>query len=549
MRSHPTAPSRGIHASSRTRRAARALFAALTPFALTVGALGTTGEASRGLATPRPYWIALAPKALPKGGVLPRHTELTDRALLRRARMRSAGGLVDARDLPIDPARVEAILACGADYRTRSRWLNGISVEADAEELARIMRLPFVAGAWPLHATRAEDDPEPAPIDGGIAGGDYGFMDAQLMQIDVPSMHARGFHGEGMVIGILDTGFNRVHEAFHSAEHPIDVIAEWDVINDDANTGIEEGDPANQHNHGTWILGTLAAYRPGEAVGSAYAASFVLAKTEFVPTETAVEEDYYVAGLEFIEAQGADLATSSLGYIDWYTPEQLDGLTAITTQAVNIATANGLVCVTAAGNSGNDADPATQRLIAPADAFDVITCGAVALDGSIAGFSSDGPSADGRVKPEVLANGVSVASVHSTNAGGYQALSGTSLSTPLVAGSIALIMQARAEYGVADVRSALFETAGDFAANGTHDPAFVRGYGVISARAAAMRDRAAEDFNLDGAVDARDLAAVLASWGPCADPDPATGLCVCDLNGDGAVDAADLAQVLARWGM
>ena len=496
----------------------------------------------------RAVWVALADKPLPKGGVRPEHTPLTKRALDRRARLRLEQGLVDGRDLPIDPARVAAILATGADYRAQSRWLNGVSVEATDAEIDAILRLPFVSALWPLRASREPMPPSPAALEGGVAGGSYGFMDAQLMQIDVPSMHARGFHGEGMVIGVLDTGFHRVHEAFHSAKHPLSVLAEWDFVDQDASTGIDPGDPGDQHHHGTWILGTLAAYQPGAAVGAAYRAQFVLAKTEVVSTETVVEEDYYAAGLEFIEAQGADLATSSLGYIDWYTPAQLDGLTAITTRAVNIATANGLVCLTAAGNSGNDADPATLRIIAPADAFDVIACGATDASGATAWFSSDGPSADGRVKPEVLARGVAVASVHSSNATGYQSVSGTSLSTPLVAGATALLMQARPELTVSGVRAALMGTASDFVQNGAADPAFVRGYGVISALRAARTNRAAEDTNLDGAVDAQDIAALLSQWGSCIDPDPLTGACICDFNADGAIDAADLARLLSAWG-
>ena len=504
------------------------------------------------------YWIGFTDKPTPREArgangapkhIAPEDTPLTERALERRRRMRQAPGLVDARDLPVDPARVAAVRASGADYRTESRWLNGVSVDATEEELRRILRLPFVREAWPLRASRGERlDAQPLGGDGGVAGTGYGFTAAQLLQIDVPSMHARGLRGEGMVIGVLDTGFHRGHAAFQSAEHPLQVLAEWDFIDQDASTGIDADDPAGQHDHGTWILGTLAAYRPGEAIGAAYAAQFVLAKTEVVASETVVEEDYYVAGLEFIEAQGADIATSSLGYIDWYTPAQLDGLTAITTRAVNIATQNGLVCVTAAGNSGNDANPATQRLIAPADAFDVITCGAVNVNGTTAGFSSDGPTADGRLKPEVMACGVAVATVHSTNASGYQAVSGTSLSTPLVAGAAALVLQARRDHTVASLRTALFSTAGDFMENAMPDPLFVRGYGVISAFDAARQNRAAEDVNLDGAVDARDIAALLSSWGPGADPDPATGVCACDFTGDGAVDAADLAALLSHWG-
>lgn len=503
---------------------------------------GASGEA------PVAAWIELAPKELPSRPLLASDTPLTPRAIERRARLRTEPGLVDARDYPISRDRIEAIRETGAHIRTVSRWLNAVSVEASRAQLGRIATLACVEGIRPLRPSRRIDAVEGPLPEGGLAATDYGLTAAQLLQMGVPSMHLRGFHGEGMVIGILDTGFHRVHEAFHSTEHPLEVIAEWDFVSDDSNTDIEAGDDGNQHKHGTWILGTIASYLPGTLVGSAYAAQFVLAKTEDIASETPIEEDYYAAGLEFIEAQGADLATSSLGYFDWYTPEDFDGVSAITTQAVNIATANGLVCLTAAGNGGHDGDPATLHLGAPADAFEVITCGAVDGDGIIAGFSSDGPTADGRVKPEVLARGVGTVSVHSTDATGASAVSGTSLSTPLVAGATALLMQARGDLGVSGIRAALMATASRSASGAGADPLFVEGYGVISVLAAASTGRAAEDLDLDGTVGGADLSLMLLSWGACADPDPATGECPADFDGDGAVGPEDLARMLGAWG-
>jgi subtilisin family serine protease len=519
-----------------------------------VPAAGAKTAASTRASTPdatrQAWWIELAPKDQPKGGVRPADTVLTERALARRALRRTLPGLVDASDLPIAPARVSAIRATGATVRTESRWLNAVSVLANDAELRAIMRLPFVASVRPLRASQRVEAPEaPLPgLEGGVAAIDYGYATQQLSMIGIPSMHTRGYRGEGMVIGILDTGFHRVHEAFHSTEHPLQVIAEHDFVKNDGNTDIQSGDDGWQHAHGTWILGTLAAYKPGGVVGSAFNASFVLAKTEDVTSETSVEEDYYVAGLEFIEAHGADLATSSLGYIDWYTPEMLDGNTAITTRGVNAATANGLVCITAAGNEGHDANPTTLHIIAPADAPNVITCGAANSDGSIAGFSSDGPSADGRVKPEVLARGVATATVASTNPTGVSALSGTSLSTPIVAGVAALVLEARGEFGVTEMRNALCTTASDFVSTGTTDPLFARGYGIVSAIRAAGSGRSAADLNLDGSVDAADLTILLGSWGPCVEPELSLGACAGDINASGATDAEDLAALLAAWG-
>ncbi len=488
---------------------------------------------------PTPVWVTFVDKPAARGAIDPSMTPLTQRALDRRAKRRSEPGLVDARDLPVEARYVSAVLSTGVRLREESRWLNAVSIEASPAALKAIRSMPFVRSVQPVRVGHSEPTSETPLL--GTADATYGASDAQVAQMDLVRLHNRGFHGEGMVIGILDTGFHREHEAFFSPEHPLQVVAEWDFLNNDPNTDIEEGDDPNQHRHGTWILGTLASYLPGELVGTAYGASYVLCKTEDVTSETPIEEDHYVAGLEFIEAHGADLATSSLGYIDWYTQADLDGATAVTTIAVNTATANGLVCCTAAGNEGHDDDPATSTIIAPADAFEVLTCGAVDGGGVIADFSSSGPTADGRIKPEILARGVATATINSTQSTGLSAVSGTSLSTPLIAGASACILQARPDLSVKKLRGALLATASE---GSTPDPLFVRGYGILQADVAASLGRVAGDINLDGHVNASDLAILLGAWGGCSPCET----CVSDLNGDCAVDAADLAILLGNWG-
>ena len=347
-----------------------------------------------------------------------------------------------------------------------------------------------------------------------------------------------------MVIGVLDTGFNRVHEAFNNPARPLRVIAEWDFINNDGNTGIQAGDNSEQHKHGTWILGTMGAYLPGSMVGAAYDAEFILCKTEDVPTETPIEEDYYVAGLEFIESHGGDVATSSLGYIDWYTQADLNGNTAVTTVAVNVATANGVVCCTAAGNAGHDADPTTSTIGAPADAYNVITCGAVNVTGGIIGFSSSGPTADGRLKPELMACGLSTVTVNSTSVTGLSGVSGTSLSTPLIAAAAACILQARSDYGVAEIREALFATASRSDAAGLHpDPLFIEGHGIMRAYEAAARGLRTADLNWDGLVTGIDLGLMLGQWGQTGVPGSVFG----DVTLDGVVGGADVGAMLGQW--
>ncbi|MCE9620140.1 MAG: S8 family serine peptidase [Planctomycetes bacterium] len=475
-------------------------------------------------------------------------TAITDLAIERRAHRRTLPGLVDVRDVPVPTEFTDAVAATGATIRVTSRWLNAVSAMATPAQVAALKQLPGVLRVEGVRRGRSigqdECDSLTAAPEFQRFGSDfYGNAATQTDQIDLRNLHNAGYRGAGIVIGVLDCGFNRVHEAFHSAEHPLQVIAEWDFVKNDGNTGIEAGDYSEQHKHGTWILGTMAAYMPNQLVGTAYEAKFVLAKTEKVDTETSIEEDWYVGGLEFVEAHGADLATSSLGYIDWYSQDDMDGHTAVTTIAVNQATANGLICLTAAGNEGHDADPATNTLIAPADALQVISCGAVYDTGAIAEFSSSGPTFDGRVKPEILAMGVQTATINSTAATGFSAVSGTSLSTPVLAGAVACMLQARPDFTVDSIRQALFATATQSDEFGLHpDPLFVTGYGIAQAyKASQYAPPCPSDLDGSGEVDGGDIGLVLLDFGPCPG-------CSTDLDGSGEVDGGDIGLVLLSFG-
>jgi hypothetical protein len=521
--------------------------------------------------------------------------QLSQRAVARRA-LRGAQSLrgrdlVTERDIPVAAAYVQRVRETGAEICVTSRWLNAVSVRATPDQLVRVAALSFVDRMQPVARWRHEVEeigwPDERPTKTADAPRQldafYGRSFDQLAQMRLDALHAQGHTGSGIAIGVLDTGFARWHEAFNHPGHTLQVLAEWDFVSNDANAGYDPNDPVlpinqYQHSHGTFILGLLAAYKPGELVGAAYDAVYILAKTEDIAGEYPAEEDLYVAGLEFVEMHGADLATSSLGYTQWYDYADMDGVTAVTSIAVNIATSNGLICCTASGNGGRDQDE--PSLIAPSDAFDVISVGAVNPADVLTDFSSGGPTADGRLKPEVLARGESASSVHDIDTNAYnETLEGTSISTPLVAGAVACMLQAHPTWGVAQVRQNLFETAQDFVFNGVPDPFSHRGYGVIDAysaaqdcdgngladlidiRTGALHDcngntladecEAGGDFNGDGALTLADMPGLInCVSGPCTQPpcaSPLYGDPCCrlgDLDADGDVDLADFAQ----WG-
>lgn len=415
--------------------------------------------------------------------------ELSPRARLRRQRGRWAEGrLVAAGDLPLAADHLRQARATGAQLRRQSRWLNAASFDATPEQVARLAALPCVRKLDLVARLRRSPLPEPAwtPLPEAAPGRPdkaaestaaidsalYGASLGALAQINVLPVHAEGYHGEGLLIGMLDTGFKTTHEAL---DH-IPVLARWDFLNDDPVVENELGDATNQHNHGTFTLSALAGYSAWELVGPAHAATFVLAKTEDAVNEVPIEEDYWVAGLEWLDTFGVDVVSSSLGYLDWYEFADLDGNTAVTTVAADLAAARGLVIVTAAGN---ERATAWGHLIAPADADSAITVGAVRLDGTVTAFSSPGPTADGRTKPDVCALGASVPVASPSDDTAYGAASGTSLSTPLAAGVAALVLQRGPLLTPMQVREALAATASRAA---SPDNDF--GWGILDAYAA-----------------------------------------------------------------
>jgi len=413
---------------------------------------------------------------------------ITPRALARRskaaraaerlaqsadARLPSPKALLDDRDLPPDPAYVAAVAARAGAIRARSCWLNAVSVEAAPESLPRIRALPFVAEVRPVARETADAAPSLADADADDefnAGPSF----LQINMLHVPEVHAMGDHGEGVVICVLDSGFELDHESLRQ----LMVRGERDFVNGDDDPSYDpRTDLPTQSAHGTAVLSTIAGFAPGKLVGPAYRAEYLLGKTERIGSELPVEEDYWCAGVEWAEAEGADILTSSLTYHLWYRWHDLDGRTAVATRAANLALERGLLIVNAIGNEG----PKEGSIGAPADAPGAITVGAVNGIGNLAGFSSVGPTYDRRVKPDVVAPGVGVLTAKARTYDGYARLNGTSFSAPLVAGCAALVLSRHPSWGPEAVRDAIAMSA---SRAGQPDPRY--GWGIVNARDAVL---------------------------------------------------------------
>lgn len=405
--------------------------------------------------------------------------KLTEAARNRRAKV----GLdkITFGDIPVYTGYIDQITAMGAKFRRASRWLNAASFEIPLDMVDAVNDLPFVSKVRPVALFVGQPEPEepsfPAPALAPTQGTtlNYGPSFGQLNQINVPAVHDKGYNGAGIIVAMFDTGYRKDHQAFAQAYLEGRVLAEWDFIFNDSNTQNEAEDASNQHNHGTLTWSTLGGEVPGVLYGPAYGASFILAKTEYVPTETQVEEDNWAAAVEWADSLGASVISSSLSYSDWYTYSDYDGVTCVTTIAANLATSYGIVVCNAMGNSG----PAAGTLGAPADALEILSCGAVNSSGTIASFSSRGPTADGRIKPEICAQGVSTYSASASSTTAYTYASGTSLSTPLVAGCAAVLLSARPSLTPQQVRLAFMQTGSN-----AGSPNNTYGWGILNLSAA-----------------------------------------------------------------
>ncbi len=388
------------------------------------------------------------------------------RSLERRAKVGIHNPTVfDRRVDPDFRAEVEAL---GANIRVESRWFNAVSVEASGNTLLNISLLPYVLrvelveGAKPVRPLKTRRTPEdPTPLFGFTFNGgewslDYGRSKEQLEQIHVPELHDAGFSGKGVTICMMDAGFNWNHLAFHRLK----ISGQWDFVMNDGNVRRNKQDPQDYDDeHGTMTLSVAGGYAPGKVIGPAFGANYLLAKTEDGRSETPIEEDFWVAGLEWCEAAGADIISSSLGYRDFDNPasshsyKDLDGRSTRPAIAANFATNLGILVITSVGNSGLDG---VGSLSTPADSEGVLAVGAVHQDGGLAYFSSQGPTADGRIKPELVARGVRVSLALDEE---YGRADGTSFAAPLVAGSAALILEANPQWKPEEVKQALLNTA------------------------------------------------------------------------------------------
>ncbi len=407
---------------------------------------------------------------------------LTQRALERRQAQNIA---IAENDIPVNPQYVQGVAATGAQIINTTRWLNGVTVyTADTSVLAAIRALPYVKNT--VFLPRPENKikkrffenetiKSATPISGNrhLKNGntfDYGYALNQIQQINGIGLHELDLRGQGMVIAILDAGFVGADTMmmFDSLRANNQILGTKDFVS-------PGGSVYTVMTHGMMVLSCMGANIPGLMIGTAPKASFWLLKTENGYYENVIEEYNWLSGAEFADSVGADIINSSLGYIDFDNPDfthpysDMDGNTCISTIAADIAASKGILVANSVGNSGTN--QTFHWVGAPADADSILTVGAVDANGNRASFSSVGPTYDGRIKPTVMAKGLGTTVAVET--GGVMAASGTSFSSPVIAGMTACLWQNHPELTNMEIIEAIKESASQYG-----NPDNYMGYGI-----------------------------------------------------------------------
>jgi len=373
-------------------------------------------------------------------------------------------------DLPVPLRYRSAVERLGCAPRHVSRWVNGASYDIPVSSIAAVRGLPFVNRVLPVgryRLSRPEYTGTAGPMrkSGLTQAALYGAAYPQLRFAAVPDAHdylqrtGRSRPGDEVIIAFFDTGFFLDHACFDDMKQNGRLLGDSDFVDRDGDVA----DPdAGDGSHGMETLATVAGYDPGKYMGAAWGAGFLLARTENDFAEEHVEEDNWAAALEWAEARGADIVSSSLGYryeftdgLGDYPFSAMDGATTIVSMAADSAISRGLIIVNAMGN--DRVYYGDSSINAPADVEGVIAVGAVLGSGQIASFSSSGPTADGRIKPDLVTLGAGVVTADFYNTARYAGgKNGTSFSTPMIAGICALIKQARPRLEADGIRERLF---------------------------------------------------------------------------------------------
>jgi serine protease AprX len=419
-------------------------------------------------------WIYLSDKQNVPSSISNPITILTQQSINRKA---AHGVAIDERDVPVNENYIAQLKSqSGITVKAKSKWFNAVHVRGSESDINALEILNFVhhidfADKSLNTSGRSSNQQNKFEIQERRADFNYGTTQNQVEMIHVEELHTSDYTGDGIIIAVLDAGFTNVDAmgAFERLRGNGDLLIGYDFVSRNSDVYSYTG-----NTHGTKVLSTMAAFIQDLYVGTAPDASYYLFRTEDADSENPVEESYWVEAAERADSLGVHIINSSLGYTTYdnsnynYTTDDMDGMTAYISKGANIAAEKGILVVNSAGNSGNNS---WQIVGAPADAPGVFTIGGVDLDGDYATFSSQGSAMQPTQKPDVVARARSTYVVDETD--GIVTNNGTSFSSPIIAGSVACLMQALPDLSIEQIKQYIRQSASQFST-----PDYFLGYGI-----------------------------------------------------------------------
>ena len=370
---------------------------------------------------------------------------LSQRALDRRT---NQGIALDILDVPIYQLYFDQIsTSSGIEVKSKSKWMNAVHVRGSISAIDALADLTFVSNIQFANRSlntqnRIANNSENKAVNKQLDVQEnfvYGNSSNQIQMLNGHLLHQQDYTGTGKIIAVMDAGFPNVNTAssFQRIRDNNQILGGYNFVARNENV-------YTSNSHGTLVLSLMAGYFENQLVGTAPDANYYLFITEDSADENPVEESYWVEAAELADSLGVDVINTSLGYFAYnnpsysYTYADMNGVTSFISRGADIAFSRGMICVTSAGNSGNSANP---NISTPADAIHTLTVGSVKFDETYSTFSSIGPTFDGRIKPDVMAQGQNP--YFSTTSGSVSnASSGTSFSGPIIAGMVASFWQA-----------------------------------------------------------------------------------------------------------
>ncbi|KAA9340241.1 S8 family peptidase [Adhaeribacter soli] len=408
------------------------------------------------------YLITFKDKG-PEAAYYRQHPEkvLSERALARRQKHNA---LLKEEDLPVSNTYLKQLQEKDIEIRQKSKWLNAAYIETSLDRNDLQKQFPAIK-TIKVYGSKTEK-PAPAKFpevrtNQSNTRLSYGASAAQIDQLNLDCMHDKGYQGKGILITVIDTGFPGVNTnaAYDSLRLQNRILATRNFVSKPTTV-------YGSYSHGTFVFSTMAANKPGVYVGAAAQATYALALTENMASETHQEELNWAAAAEWADSLGADIIQSSLGYKFFdagqgdYADTDLDGDTPIITRAADKAAQKGMLVVSSAGNEGASKPPRSNRINPPCDGDSVLCVGSVTSANQYSSFSSVGPTADNRIKPDVVARGTFTH--HLSVAGGPAASDGTSVAAPLISSVAAALIQANPGATNMQVLNAIKQSADKF---------------------------------------------------------------------------------------